>query len=342
MIDPALLQALSEGRDILCVSHISPDGDAVGSLLGMGRLLRRLGKQPVLALQDPVPAEHRVLPGAADIITQQSPDFEIAVRQRRFDLIVCVDSSSPDRMGAVYNAPVHDAATLLVIDHHVTNTRFGAINWVAPECAAACQMLVYLADALEVPLEGELAECLLTGIVTDTLCFRTDSTTPDVLSAAMRLMQGGADLSTITARTVNRRPFRLIRLWGRVLPSVQLEDGVIWTAISRRDLAEAGDVIEDVNLSSFLVTADEADISAVFTELANDGSGPAVDCSFRSKPGFDVSRLAFSFGGGGHPAASGCTVKGTLPDVIAQVTPVMKAARRSQLQNGAHSGGAQA
>ncbi len=199
MIDPALLQALSEGRDILCVSHISPDGDAVGSLLGMGRLLRRLGKQPVLALQDPVPAEHRVLPGAADIITQQSPDFEIAVRQRRFDLIVCVDSSSPDRMGAVYNAPVHDAATLLVIDHHVTNTRFGAINWVAPECAAACQMLVYLADALEVPLEGELAECLLTGIVTDTLCFRTDSTTPDVLSAAMRLMQGSADLSTITA-----------------------------------------------------------------------------------------------------------------------------------------------
>ncbi len=333
MIEPTLLNAIRQGRDILCISHINPDGDAVGSLLGMGWILRRLGKQPTLALQDAVPSEHCVLPGAAQILSRPMPEFETAVRQHGFDLIICLDSSSPDRMGAAYAVPQHEQATLLIIDHHVTNTRFGDVNWVAPECAAVCQMLVYLADALDITLDGELAECLLTGLVTDTLCFRTSNTTPDVLGAGMRLMQGGADLSTITARTVNRRPFSLIKLWSKVLPAVQLEDGVIWTAITRRDMQEAGGGIEDVNLSSFLVTADEADISAVFTATDLEDGAPAVECSFRAKPGFDVSQLALALGGGGHPAASGCTLADDLPAVIAQVTPLMKAARRQSIQN---------
>src|SRR5690606_26013261 len=110
---------------------------------------------------------------------------------RAFDLVICLDSSSPDRMGSAYNPAVHAAAPLLVIDHHITNTRFGDINWVAPETAATCQMVAYLADALEVPLDGELAPCLLTGLVTDTLCFRTSNTDAEVLETAMRLMRGG-------------------------------------------------------------------------------------------------------------------------------------------------------
>src|SRR5690606_21352676 len=114
----------------------------------------------------------------------------------------------------------HAAAPLLVIDHHITNTRFGDINWVAPETAATCQMVAYLADALEVPLDGELAPCLLTGLVTDTLCFRTSNTDAEVLETAMRLMRGGADLVAITQRTVNRRPFSLIKLWSLILPTV--------------------------------------------------------------------------------------------------------------------------
>lgn len=342
LIDPAVLHAIFQGRDILCVSHVAPDGDALGSLLGMGWLLRRLGKEPALALQDPVPVEHRVLPGAGDILTGEMPEFESAVRQRHFDLIICLDSSSPDRMGTAYHAPVHETATLVVIDHHVTNTGFGRINWVDPASAAVCQMLTRLAEAIGVTLDGELAECLLTGIVTDTLCFRTSNTTPAVLGAAMRLMEGGANLATITARTVNRRPFSVMRLWGHALAEVRLEDGVIWAAVNRNDLEAVGNGVEDISLSSFLVTADEADISAVFMEKAGAAGEPAVECSFRAKPGFDVSRLAYELGGGGHPAASGCTVPGNLSDVIAKVTLAMKAARRSQAENGADSGGVKA
>lgn len=327
-----VLEALRAGQDILCVSHIGPDGDALGSLLGVGWLLRALGKAPVLALQDAVPSEHTVLPGASEILTAAHPEFQSRVREHKFDLIVCVDSSSPDRMGTVYNPAVHDAATLVVIDHHVTNTRFGAVNWVAPECAAACEMLVYLVEAAGVSLAGPLAECLLTGMVTDTLGFRTANTTPNVMGAAMRLMAGGADLATIAQRTVNRRPLSQLKVWASVLPHFQLAEGVIWTTVSRAELKAAEHTNGDLDLSTFLITVDDADMSAVFTEKLDEKGVTQIDCSFRAKPGFDVSRVALQFGGGGHPPASGCKIAGALDEVAARVVAALQAARTAQRQ----------
>ena len=333
MIEATLLETLANARRVLCISHVKPDGDAVGSLLGMGWLLRRLGKQPTLALQDAVPDEHRILPGADDILTAEHPAYAAEAVNRPFDLVICLDASSPDRMGSAYNPVVHAAVPLLVIDHHITNTRFGAVNWVAPTCAATCQMLAYLADALDVTLDGELAECLLTGLVTDTLCFRTSNTDAEVLEVAMRLLRGGADLATITQRTVSRHPFSLIKLWGLILPGVHLEEGVIWSVATPAMFAGAGHPFNDISLSSFLVTADEADMSVVFVEKPDEVTGaPTVECSFRAKPGFDVAQLAFEFGGGGHAPAAGCTITGEGAEVIPRVVAAMQAARRRQLE----------
>lgn len=330
-IDPQVTAAIQGARHILCISHVKPDGDAVGSLLGAGWLLRRLDKTPTLALQDGVPDEHRVLPGADTILSADQPAYVADVVNRAFDLVICLDASSPDRMGTAYNPVLHSAAPLVVIDHHVTNTRFGDLNWVAPECAATCQMVAYLADALDVALTGELAECLLTGLVTDTLCFRTSNTDAEVLETAMRLMRGGANLAAITQQTVNRRPFSLIKLWSLILPTIHLEAGVIWATADQTLFDRAGYPMTDISLSSFLVTADEADMSAVLVEKIDETSGaPAVECSFRAKPGFDVAQLAFAFGGGGHPPASGCTLSGTLAEVEALVIPALQAARRTQ------------
>lgn len=330
-ITPALLAAVRNGERILCLSHVKPDGDAVGSLLGMGWLLRSLGKAPVLALQDTVPDEGRGLPGVEEILTDASPDFERIVRQQAFDLIVCLDASSPDRMGTVYHPPVHESATLVVIDHHVTNTGFGALNWVDPSSVSTTQMVARLADALEVPLTGPLAECLLTGLVTDTLCFSTSNVTPRTLELAMRLMEGGANLALITQRTVNRRPYRLIKLWSLILPTVNLADGVIWASATPEMLAQTGMPTSEVGLSSYLVTADEADMSAVFIEQVNGDGSTRVECSFRAKPGFNVAEVAFALGGGGHPAAAGCTVEGDLATIPPRVVAALQAARRRQL-----------
>ena len=232
--------------------------------------------------------------------------YTAEVVNQSFDLVICLDASSPDRMGNAYNPAVHASgpAARHRPPHH-QHASFGAVNWVAPTCAATCQMLAYLADALDVTLDGELAECLLTGLVTDTLCFRTANTDAAVLEVAMRLMRGGADLATITQRTVSRHPFSLIKLWGLILPGVHLEDGVIWSVATPPMFAEAGHPFNDISLSSFLVTADEADMSAVFIEKPDDETGePTVECSFRAKPGFNVAQ---------SPSSSAAAVMPRLP-----------------------------
>jgi phosphoesterase RecJ-like protein len=170
----------------------------------------------------------------------------------------------------------------------------------------------------------------LTGLVTDTLCFRTSNTTPEVLEVAQRLMRGGASLMTVTQRTVNRQPFAMIKLWSEILPTIQLEDGVIWASTDQQTFDRAGLPVGDTGLSSYLVTADEADMSAVFVQKQNPAGLAAVECSFRAKPGYNVATLALNLGGGGHPAASGCTMLGTLDEVVPHIIGLMKAARAEQ------------
>lgn len=323
MVNSDVLDALRNSDEILCVSHINPDGDAYGSLLGMGWILRHMGKHPVLAMHDKTPREFLHLPGATDIIQPNEVGTD-------YDLIIALDTSSIDRVGAVYRPELHHAIPLLVIDHHITNTYFGQVNWVMPGSVATCQMLVYLADALNVPLHGRTAECLLTGIVTDTLCFRTSNTDTKVIEAALQLMQGGASLANITQRTLNQRSFNLFKLWGMVFQHVQLEHGVIWTTITREEMKRAGNLSNDGQLSSTLISAVEADISATFMEKQDEKGKLVVECSFRARPGFDVSRVALTFGGGGHPAASGCTLSGNLADVTPRVVAALKQARIQQ------------
>ncbi|MBK8048421.1 MAG: bifunctional oligoribonuclease/PAP phosphatase NrnA [Anaerolineales bacterium] len=321
---PAELVALLERSNrILCISHINPDGDAYGSLLGMVWLLRTLGKQATPAMTDPLLSEFEFLPGATEIVDARHVGAD-------YDLVICLDASSPDRMGDVFQPELHAALPLAVIDHHVTNTYFGDVNWVDPSCAATAQMLTYLVEALGAPTTGAIAECLLTGIITDTLSFRTSNTTPEVLEAAMRLQRAGADLSMIVQRTLNRMPFSALQLWSLVLPSVQLEDGVLWGVVTRDQLRDAGQPNDDSKLNSIFATIIEADISAVFTEKIGKNGQPAVECSFRAKPGFNVGDLAFAFGGGGHPPASGCTLEGPTDQVVARVVAALKETRRRQ------------
>jgi phosphoesterase RecJ-like protein len=325
-----LLAALHAANHVLCVSHVNADGDAYGSVLGMTHLLHRLGKRAVAAMPDPVIPDFTFLPGAAAIL---APD---AVADD-YDLIVCLDMSSPDRMGTVFDPARHTAIPLVVIDHHITNTRFGAANWVEAGCAATSQMLVYLADALGIALDLPLAQCLLTGVVTDTLCFRTSNTTPDVLEAAMHLQRAGANLAETVGRTLNRLPFSTLPLWSQVLARARLESGVVWVTVSQAQLRAAGHADDDSRLNSILAAVNEADMSAVFTEKFTAQGAPTVECSFRAKPGFTVGDLAFQLGGGGHAPASGCTLEGALEAVVARVVPRMIAARQQQAATEPHA-----
>ncbi len=322
---PLLLSLLESSNNILCVSHVSPDGDAVGSLLGLGSILRSLGKRPALALQDEAMPEFQFMPGVEEIIGPA----EVA---HSYDLIVCLDTSSIDRMGTVYRPEIHNQVPLVVIDHHITNTLFGTENWVDTGCAATCQMLIHLADALNVPLSEEIAVSLLTGLVTDTLCFRTANTNMHVLQASLRLLNAGASLDYVVRNTLDSRSFSLVKLWGAGLANVQMDDGIIWATLNAESRQRSGvELHQSDGLANFLVTVREADISATFAQRFAKNGQELIECSFRAKPGFNVSQVAFAFGGGGHPPAAGCTVAGTLQEVSARVVAALHELRRQSI-----------
>jgi phosphoesterase RecJ-like protein len=303
------IQELVRGaRRILMVTHVAPDGDAIGSLLGLGWLLRAQGKEVTLACEDPVPEIYGWLAGSAAIVRQV---------RGQYDLVISLDCSDKRRMGNV----CHDGLSgirLLNIDHHVTNTRFGTVNWVDPASVSTTQMILRLAESYDWEVPEPVAVCLLVGLVTDTRSFRTYNMDAAAMRAALRLMEAGASLNEITRRVLDQRLLASVRLWGQAIDRLQLEGDVLWTEVTREmrhswDLGENG----DSGLANFLSGVRESKVVVVFTERDNG----TIDVGMRSSPGWDVAQVAHRLGGGGHPQAAGCTLEGDLEAVKGWVLP---------------------
>lgn len=302
-----LLEHIHNSQRPLLIAHIAPDGDAIGSLLATGLILYRLGKEPILACQDRRPNSLQFLPFQDKIINQ--------VFDQDIDLVISLDSSDAKRMGDIYDARQYGNLPLLVIDHHITNTQFGSVNWVEPSAAATAEIIYYLCLALGAEIQADLATCILTGLVTDTRGFRTNNTTARVMNIAATLMEAGAPLNKITEQALNTRSYELIQLWARALESLALDGGVISVVNAKAMRSDLGRLIRADGLASFILGAHEANIAALFTELPDN----RIECSFRARPGNDVATVAFEFGGGGHPLAAGCTIDGRLEEVRTQV-----------------------
>ncbi|MFN2166167.1 MAG: DHH family phosphoesterase, partial [Anaerolineae bacterium] len=283
---------IGRARRVFTLCHVAPDGDAIGSLLALGGLLRNLGKEVTLACQDLVPAIYAWLPDSDEIVPHGSGDY---------DLVISLDCSDERRMGNVYEDALR-SLPLVNIDHHVTNTYFGTVNWVDSTAVATAQMVLTLAEALGWPLTQPVATCLLTGLVTDTRSFRTANVDAAALRAALQLVEAGVSLSAITRRVLEQRPLASVRLWGEAIGQATLQGDVLWTEVTRpmRQRWSAGEN-GDSGLANFLSGVREAQIAVVLTER-DDGT---VDVGMRSAPGYDVSGVALNLGGGGHPQASG-------------------------------------
>lgn len=303
------IQELVRGaRRILVVTHVAPDGDAIGSLLGLGWLLRAQGKEVTLACEDPVPGIYGWLAGSAAIVRQV---------RGQYDLVISLDCSDERRMGNVF----HDGLSgipLLNIDHHVTNTQFGTVNWVDPTSVSTTQMILDLAESFGWQVPEPVAVCLLVGLVTDTRSFRTYNMDAAAMRAALRLIEAGASLNEITRRVLDQRMLASVRLWGQAIDRLQLQDDVLWTEVTREmrqtwGLGEDG----DSGLANFLSGVRESKVVVVFTERDNG----TIDVGMRSGPGWDVAQVAHRLGGGGHPQAAGCTLEGDLEAVKGRVLP---------------------
>ncbi|MDI7277105.1 MAG: DHH family phosphoesterase, partial [Anaerolineae bacterium] len=275
----ALLRAATRP---LLITHIAPDGDGIGSLLGLGWAMREMGKSPSMACADPVPRNLAFLPGADAIVTRATGDE---------DLAVALDCSDLQRLGGVYPEGRTGVMPLLNIDHHVTNTLFGTAHEVVPGAASTAQIVYALLRRLGWPVSPWTATCLLTGLVTDTRSFRTPNTDVGAVRTALALMEAGAPLAEINEQLERGLSLGVISLWGKVLSSAQLRDGIIWAEVSLKAQRECGVSSADSSgLVSFIASAREAQVAVLLTERA-DGR---IEVGLRSAPGVDVAAVALA------------------------------------------------
>lgn len=312
-------QAVEAAQHILVVTHVGPDGDALGSLTAVGQALAHVGKDVTLACDSDMPNRFDYLTFIDRVVKR--PDARVA-----YDLLIALDCGDEQRMGDVFNNLPSPKPRLINIDHHITNTYFGDLNWIA-DCPSTAEMVYHLFNDLDWPIDKHVAMSLLTGVVTDTLGFRTPNVTPTTLRVASALMEAGADLPLITMQTLNLKPLSTLRLWQIGLNQMQIEDGLMWTTITNRDREMIGYRNDSSSgLVNLLADVNRVAIGVVLMEM-EDGT---IRVGFRSRPPYDVARLAQSLGGGGHPQAAGCTMDGPLAKAEAQIIELCKSAIAQQ------------
>jgi phosphoesterase RecJ-like protein len=297
----------------LVVSHLNPDGDAISSTLAMGCLLRCLGKSYVTANEGPIPDKFAFLPECGSIVDLS----QLSSHPDRFAKAIAVDCADRERIGQTQQLFAADCA-LLNIDHHVTNTRFGEVNVVRSDAAATVEMIYELARYCNVPIDLELANCVYTGLLTDTGGFRYANTTPLVMRIAAELLDLGVQGNALAQQTLETMSPAQIGLLQRALASLSFsaDKRIAWVAVTAEQLTETGAANEDTDgLVNYARNIEGVDVGLLFKQK----SEREVKVSLRSSDHADVSGIAQAFGGGGHARAAGCSIYASLPEAIEQV-----------------------
>lgn len=309
----SIRRAIQQAADVLAAApelalacHVSPDGDALGSVAGLARAAAAAGKRVVSSFGAPFAVSGQY--GFLDLSCLVPPqDFPAAPK-----VMVALDVAAPDRLGELAG-PAARAGTLVVIDHHATNPGFGHVTVVDPHAAATAELVYHLIRRLGWPLDEETATALLTGIVSDTGRFQYSSTAPGVLRVAARLVAAGARPEAIGQRIYEWRPFGYLQVAAAVLGRARLEDGFLWSVLYAADGAAAGVGPEDLDLLiDDLRVAREAEVTALVKEVAG-----GWKVSLRSRGRVDVGAIAARYGGGGHHNAAGFNAEGGLEAVVA-------------------------
>ena len=304
-------KAIREAESLALACHVGPDGDALGSMLGLGIAAANAGMNVHASFGSPfvVPDNLAFLPTDILVAPGDFPD--------RPGTMVVLDVGSPDRLGEL--APkAGQAGTLIVIDHHVTNTGFGDISLIDPAAAATAEIVLRVLDVLGWPVTPEIATCLHTAIVTDTGRFQYANTTPATFATAARLVEAGARPPEISRHVYEEAPFGYLKAAASALARAELHDdlGLVTCVVTAEDLTSAGIDWGDIdNLIDLVRMAEEADSAAVLKVLESD----RVKVSLRSRGGTDVGSLAVALGGGGHRLAAGFTYTGTAEQALAEI-----------------------
>lgn len=300
-----VVAAIRGARRVTAICHENPDADTLGAALALRHVAELLGKDAEVVSGDAVPPFLGFLPRATEV--HAAPQLEA-------DLAVVVDGPL-ERTGSVARdaGAWLAAATLVNIDHHVSNDGGAGIAWVDPAAAATCEMVALLLPGLGIDLDPELATCLLAGIVQDTHTFVHPNATPRTLRVAADLVEAGADLHAVNRAIYADKPYATLALWGRMLAGMgERRDGRIVHAAMTLEMLRATGAAPTASegFVDLLGLTRDARVTVLFKEQPDD----EVRVSVRTVEPVDAVAITSRFGGGGHARAAGCTVRAPLDE----------------------------
>lgn len=315
-----ILETIREKQTFCIVGHVRPDGDCVGSQLGLALALCNEGKKVTVWNEDAVPLKYKFL-NTEGLFQQPKPG-------QRFDCVIATDCASYERLGNVRDC-VTERGLLINIDHHESNTRYGDINWVSPREPSTGELIFKLLKVARWPITKPIADCLFTAVSTDTGSFQYPTTRPGTYHIAAELVSRGANLAKITDEVYQSYPLSRARLLRHVYTKFKLADDnrIAYFWLKKADLARTGAESNDTEgLIDHIRAIEPVVVACVFEELEPE----LTRISLRSKSAkVNVNEIAAQFGGGGHPAAAGARIPGTPLATQRKVIAAVKRALRA-------------
>ena len=310
-----IIEKIRDSKTICVVGHLRPDGDCIGSELGLALALRALGKKVVCWNQDPIPPKYRFLDPKGYVVKPEPG--------QKFDLVIATDCASFERLGAI-GPNITQRKFLINIDHHTSNTRYGDLNWISDREASTGELIFRLLQAARWPITPEIADCLFTAVSTDTGSFQYSTTKPVTYHTAGELVKLGANLGVICHEVYQSYSLSRMRLLKHVYSQFRMtdKDRIAYLWLKKKDFDRTGAERDDTEgLIDHIRAIEPVVVACVFEEVT-----PGINrISLRSKSNkVNVNEITAIFGGGGHYAAAGARITGPAASVQRRVITAIK------------------
>lgn len=313
-----ILKVIKKGRKIVLAGHVAPDGDSIGSLLGFYALLKTMNLEAMVISEDPVPSTFNFLAGFSEI---RDPSFFPS----GVDVALVLDCTSLARCGEKLSALLAEVPVIINIDHHISNSYFGHLNYVDPAASATGELVYRFVRKAGIPFTPEIATCIYTAIAMDTGSFKYDNTSERSHAIAAYLIKKGVPVGKINTLLFEEKPLVGLKLLGEALKTLQTTPcgRVAWMEIDRETMLRLGASEEHTDgIVNYPKMVAGVEVGILLREVDEE----LVKVGLRSKGQVDVNQVAAVFGGGGHPRAAGFVCRGNLAQIRDELIKVVLAA----------------
>ena len=317
-----ILRTIKAAKYILVPLHLRPDGDSVGSVLGCYHFPRGLGKKVVLVSADPIPESFEFLTGVKRVRIGDPAKLDLS----RFDLLLFLDHAETGRLSRSETFSLPSRMVVVNIDHHVTNANFGDLNYVDPASPSTAEILFDLLRRWKARITPTIADCLLTGIYTDTGGFLYSSTIPSTFTKTSQLLRLGADREKVVENSFRSWPPKTLAIWSLILANSRRSGRLLYSYLPLKEIQRLKIKLDELSparsfaTNNLLLAMKGIKAAAMFTEESH----RLIRVSLRSKAGFNVANIAKDMGGGGHVNAAAFDHQGSLKETISKTVKLLQ------------------